>query len=317
MKTSFFLLFILFANTTQAQIQGCRDVFAKNYNPNAVVNDGSCVYKNTKIKATASYKLSDSIIETSGLITFDNLFWTHNDDHDTLLYGLDSKGKIQKKINLKGVKNIDWEEISQDSAYIYVADSGNNHRGNRTDLQLLRIEKKSFLANVPIIDTFAFRYENQTDFSPQKSNTTNFDCEAFVVLQDSIYLFTKEWSTNKTSIYRLPKTPGNHLAQYKETINVEGLITAATLSPSKKEIVLTGYTKEYTTFLYLLYDFKNTDFSKGNKRKIKLNLPFHQIEGITTTDGTVFYISNESTIKKPIVNTPQQIHELDLKKILK
>ena len=317
MKTSFLLLFILLTNVAQAQIEGCRDALAKNYNPNTLVNDGSCVYKNTEIKATASYKLSDSIIETSGLITFDKLFWTHNDDHDTLLYGLDSKGKIQKKINLKGVKNIDWEEISQDSTYLYVGDFGNNHRGNRTNLQLLRIEKKSFLANVPIIDTIAFRYENQTDFTPQKSNTTNFDCEAFVVLQDSIYLFTKEWSTNKTSIYRLPKTPGNYFAKYKESLNVQGLITGATLSPSKKEIVLTGYTKKYTTFLYLLYNYKNTNFSTGNKRKIKLKLPYHQIEGITTPDGSIFYITNESTVKKPIINTPQQIHKLDLKKYLK
>jgi hypothetical protein len=311
------LLFILFANFSHAQIQGCTDVFAKNYNPNAIENDGSCVYKKTKVKATATHKLSDSIPETSGLIAFDKLLWTHNDDTDTLLYGLNSEGKIQKKINLNGVKNTDWEEISQDSTYLYVGDFGNNYRGNRTDLQILRIEKKSFLENVPVIDTIAFRYENQTNFTPQKSNTTNFDCEAFVVLQDSIYLFTKEWSANKTSVYRLPKTPGDYLAQFKESINVQGFITAATLLPTKKEVVLTGYTKKYTTFLYLLYDYKNNDFSTGNKRKIKLKLPFHQIEGITTDDGSMFYISNESTIKKPIVNTPQQIHKLDLSKYLK
>ncbi len=311
------LLFILFATIGHSQTQGCTDVLAKNYNPNAIENDGSCVYKKTKVKATATHKLSDSIPETSGLIAFDKLLWTHNDDTDTLLFGLNSEGKIQKKINLKGVKNIDWEEISQDSTYLYVGDFGNNYRGNRTDLQILRIEKKSFLANVPIIDTIAFRYENQTDFTPQKSNTTNFDCEAFVVLQDSIYLFTKEWSSNKSSVYRLPKIPGNYLAQFKESINVHGFITAATLLPTKKGVVLTGYTKKYTTFLYLLNDYKNNDFSKGNKRKIKLKLPFHQIEGITTEDGSMFYISNESTIKKPIVNTPQQIHELDLKEYLK
>jgi hypothetical protein len=173
------------------------------------------------------------------------------------------------------------------------------------------------LASAPVIDTIAFRYKNQTDFTPQKSNTTNFDCEAFVVLQDSIYLFTKEWSSNKTSIYRLPKTPGNYLAQFKESINVQGFITAATLLPTKKEVVLTGYTKKYTTFLYLLYDYKNTNFSLGNQRKIKLKLPFHQIEGIATEDGSLFYITNESIIKKPIVNNPQQIHAIDLSKYLK
>jgi hypothetical protein len=311
------ILFILFITIGSSQNKGCTDVLAKNYNSNAVINDGSCVYKKTIVKATTTYKLSDSIPETSGLIAFDKLLWTHNDDTDTLLYGLNSEGKIQKKVNLKGVKNTDWEEISQDSTYLYVGDFGNNYHGNRTNLQILRIEKKSILANTPVIDTIAFRYENQTNFSPQKSNATNFDCEAFVVLQDSIYLFTKEWSSNKTSVYSLPKNPGNYLAQFKESINVQGLITAATLLPTKKGVVLTGYTKKYTTFLYLLYDYKNNDFSTGNQRKIKLKLPFHQIEGIATEDGSLFYITNESIIKQPIVNNPQQIHAIDLSKYLK
>lgn len=316
MKSSF-LLFIFFATICHSQTQGCTDVLAKNYNSKATLNNGSCFYKNKKIKQQLTHKLSDSIPETSGLIAFDNLFWTHNDDHDTLLYGLNSDGKIQKKINLNGVKNIDWEEISQDSLYLYIGDFGNNYRGNRTNLHILRIEKKSFLANAPVIDTLQFKYENQTDFSPQKSNTTNFDCEAFVVSKDSIFLFTKEWTSCKTSVYRLPKTPGKHLAQFKESINVKGFITGATLVPSKKRVVLTGYTNKYTTFLYLLYDYKNNDFSTGNKRKIKLKLPFHQIEGIAAFKDSLFYITNESFVKKPIVNNPQQMHLIDLSSFLK
>ena len=312
-----YLFFILFTTICYSQTCGCTDLLAKNYNPSASINDGSCTYKKVKIRAKQTKKLSDSIPETSGLIAFENLLWTHNDDHDTILYGLKTNGEIKRKINLNGVKNTDWEEISQDSLYLYVGDFGNNYRGNRTDLQILRIEKKSFLANSPIIDSIQFSYANQTDFNNQKSNTTNFDCEAFVVLQDSIYLFTKEWNTNRTSIYSLSKTPGNHLAKYKETLNVKGLITGATLLPSKKGIVLTGYTQKYTTFLYLLYDFIGTNFSTGNKRKIKLKLPFHQIEGIATQNGSLFYITNESIVKKPFVNIPQQIHELDLSSFLR
>jgi hypothetical protein len=148
--------------------------------------------------------LNDSLNETSGLIVFDSLFWTHNDDHDTTIYGMDSKGKIQKKIKLEKVNNNDWEEISQDSSYIYIGDFGNNFQGNRKNLHLLRIEKKSFLLNKPLIDTISFSYSNQTDFSIQKENSTNFDCEAFVVSQDSIYLFSKQWSEKKTSVYVLP-----------------------------------------------------------------------------------------------------------------
>jgi hypothetical protein len=311
------LYFLLCISSTYGQISGCTDSLAKNFNPKATNNDGSCLYSSTKIKSESTLKLSDSLLETSGLITFDNLLWTHNDDHDKTIYGLDYKGKIQKKIKLDKVKNNDWEEISQDSSYIYIGDFGNNYQGNRKDLHILRIEKKSFLLNNPVIDTIAFSYSNQTDFNLQKENSTNFDCEAFVISQDSIYLFSKQWTQNKTSVYVLPKIPGNHIAQLKETLDVKGLITGATLLASGKGIVLCGYSKTLQPFLYLLYDYKNNVFSTGNQRKIKLSLPFHQIEGIATLDGKRFYLTNESFIRRPFLNVPQQMHSVDLSSFLK
>ena len=311
-----FLLIFNFFTSSYGQVSGCTDVLAKNFNPNATNNDGSCIYDFAKIRPETSRQLSDTVAEISGLVLFDSLIWTHNDDHDTTIYGLDTDGKIQKKIKLEKVINNDWEDISQDSSYLYIGDFGNNSRGNRTDLHILRIEKKSFLTNNPAIDTLFFSYANQTDFTSQKGNSTDFDCEAFIVSKDSIYLFNKQWSQNKTGVYTLPKTPGIHVAQLQESLNVEGLVTGATLSP-KNEIVLCGYTKTFQTFLYLLYDFKNFNFSSGNQRRINFSLTYHQIEGITTLDGKLFYISNESFVKKPIINNPQAIHTIDLSSFLK
>jgi hypothetical protein len=308
----YFLFLIFCLTSTYSQISGCTDLLSKNFNSSATINDGSCLYKKLKIKPEYSQLLSDSIKETSGLIAFNNLLWTHNDDHDTTIYGLDSTGRIKKKIILEKVINHDWEEISQDSNFIYLGDFGNNYSGNRTDLHILKIEKKSFLEGNPSIQTISFRYPDQTDLSTKKPNTTNFDCEAFIVSADSIYLFTKQWSSSTTSIYSLPKQSGNHIAQYKGTIDTQGLITGATFLESKKRIVLCGYSKVGEPFLYLLYDYKNNDFLSGNKRRIDLKLPFHQIEGIATEDGLHYYLTNEALVRKPILNVPQQIHRIDL-----
>lgn len=312
-----FLLFFFFVTSTYGQILGCTDPLSKNFNPKATVNDGSCQYASAKIKPESSNKLNGALSETSDLIAFDNLFWTHNDDKDKSLYGLTNLGLIQKKISLEKVINTDWEAISQDSTYLYIGDFGNNFQGNRTDLHILRIEKKSFLSNIPVIDTISFSYSNQKAFAKKKSNRTDFDCEAFIVSQDSIYLFTKQWNQKKTSVYVLPKTPGKQVAILKETLDVKGLITGATLLASGKAIVLCGYSRMLQPFIYLLYDYKNYDFSTGNQRKIKLSLPFHQIEGITTKDGKIFYLTNEAMIKKPFVNTSQQMHSVDLSSYLK
>ncbi|MEO7978835.1 T9SS C-terminal target domain-containing protein [Flavobacterium sp.] len=310
-----FLFYFFGIISTYAQITGCTDPNSENYNPNATINNGSCLYKNFKIKPKYSIRLSDSIRETSGLIAFDNLLWTHNDDHDTTLYGLDTLGKIQKKIVVDKVINHDWEEISQDSTHLYIGDFGNNTTGNRTDLHILKIEKKSFLEGSPIIETISFSYSDQVDFG-SKHNTTNFDCEAFIVSKDSIYLFTKQWKTSKTSIYSLPNQSGNHVAQFKETLDTKGLVTGATYVESKSLIALCGYSKKGKPFLYFLYDLKNHDFLSGNKRRITLPFSFLQAEGIATKNGSDYYLTNEALIRKPVLNVPQQIHYLDLSKIL-
>lgn len=311
------LLFCLCITSAYAQIRGCTDPISKNFNPKATINDGSCLYVSSKIKPEYSKQLSDSLKETSGLITFDNLLWTHNDNRDKTIYGINHLGLIKKKISLEKIINNDWEEISQDDHYLYVGDFGNNSTGDRTDLKILRIEKKSFLLRKPKIDTISFSYSAQTNFTKKAVNTSDFDCEAFIVTQNSIYLFTKEWKQNKTSVYVLPKSPGKHIAQLKQTLNVEGLITGATFLPSKKLIVLCGYSKTLQPFLYLLYDYKESDFFSGNKRKINISLPFYQIESISTQDGLHYYITNEALEKRPFLNTPQKIHQFDLSTYLK
>lgn len=313
---TFFLMIL--SGYTKAQVIGCTDPLSKNYNPLATINNGSCLYKRKSIKPLFSFVLGSSLPETSGLIKWNGFLWTHNDDTDTNLYTLDTlSGKIVKSYALPKVLNTDWEEIAQDSSYLYLGDFGNNYHGNRNDLHVLRIEKNSLLMNLPKMDTIAFSYSNQKTAERIKSNRTEFDCEAFVVTKDSIYLFTKQWESKNTSVYSLPKTPGNYLAHYKSSFHIKGLITGATYLENKKLVVLCGYSKKLHPFVYLLYDYASNDFFSGNKRKIKIKLPFHQIEGIATSDGLHYYLTNEAISRKPIISNPQQMHELYLSAYLK
>lgn len=309
-----FLLFLstLLTNVAVAQISGCTDLEAKNYNPNALINDGSCVYVKTKIKPLYSMPISDTLHETSGLILWNKKLWSINDDRDTHLYSFDSTGTHLQKYPLKYVKNKDWEDVTQDSLYIYIGDFGNNVSGNRQDLHILKIEKRSLPESNPKIDTIAFSFENQYNFEKQKSNKTNFDCETILATKDSLYLFTKEWNSKQTRLYVLPKSAGKYQAKFKATLNVKGLITGGVILENKKTIVLCGYSKKLQPFLYLLYDYKNTDFFSANKRKIKLALPFHQIEGIASNDGLHYYLTNENFERKPFISVNQQLHKIDL-----
>jgi hypothetical protein len=306
----FSICFITNQNKLSAQ-SGCTDVLARNYNSNAIENDGSCKYKKLKLKKFTSVVLSDSLNETSGLIEWENYLYTHNDDTDLNLYQLDKNGTILKKILLKGIKNNDCEDLTHDEHFIYLGDFGNNATGNRTDLTIYKIAKDSLFIE-PKIETITFSYANQTDFSKQNKNTTDFDCEAIIATENELLLFTKQWHSKQTTIYTIPKSVGNHTAELLATLNVNGLITGATYKQEKNLIVLCGYSKKLKPFIYLISDLKNLDFEKSNQRKIQLKLPFHQIEAISTTNGVDFYLTNERFSRKIIGTIEQQLHRFSV-----
>ena len=312
MKKILLLLILLVANTTITAQNGCTDTYASNYNINAIINDGSCIYNSANATINTSTILNQNVLETSGLIDWDNYLYTLNDDTDTTIYKLNKiSGALVQSLALNAIQNIDWEEISQDVNYIYIGDFGNNATGNRTNLKIYKI-RKSTIETVPEIETINFNYSNQTDFTAQPANQTDFDCEAFVVTTNEILLFTKQWVSGNTTIYSLPKTSGSHTANFLTTINVTGLVTGATLKEDSRLISLCGYNNTLQPFIFLIYDYIGTNFTVANKRKIAIPLPYHQIEAIATNNGLDYNLTNESLIQPPIFNIPQKLHQLSL-----
>lgn len=327
-RTSFVfsVLFIATIGTGFAQVCGCTDPFAKNHNAEASVNDGSCRYAPSRIKAEVLCAL-DSLVEgSSSLFHWQDGYWTYNDHLDSCIYLIDNKNAtIVKRLCLNGIPNQDTEEIAQDSLCLYFGDFGNNS-GCRKNLQILKINKKSIEDQSFKIDTIRFSYEDQMDFTP-RLHATDFDCEAFVVTADSIYLFTKQWVSAQTTVYSLPKTPGDHVARRRETYNVSGLITGATYIPEYQIVVLCGYDydKYYILsalhpFLILLYDFKDGSFFSGNKRRLEFPSGTKaQVESIATSDGLVYYLTSErfkATKMGITFDLPAQLWRVDLRKYL-
>jgi hypothetical protein len=226
-----------------------------------------------------------------------------------------STGDIDREVELNNVENYDWEEISRDADYLYIGDIGNN-LGNRTDLHILRIEKISLSAGDPVIDTIFFSYEDQVSFDPGGGQQTDFDCEAFIVTEDSIYLFTKQWLSVGTTVYAIPKVPGSYQAANVGSYNIQGLVTGATYLEKEHLMVLCGYTSLLNPFFHLCYDFHGHDFFSGNNRRITVSLPFHQMEGITTDNGLDYYVSNERTVVQSMQLAPARLHRFDLREML-
>jgi hypothetical protein len=307
---------MLLPAAAHAQTPGCTDPLASNFDAAATQNDGSCIYPATTLSATTITELTDTIAETSGLLYWNGSFWTHNDDSDTTLYTIDTAdGHITGRFRIAGAPNHDWEDLAQDDNYIYIGDFGNNVDGNRQDLAILRIAKSALLAaQSPITpDKIFFSYADQTSFAPTGNNNSDFDCEAFIATNDSLYLFSKQWLSGKTRLYALPKTPGTHTAVPRGEYNVDGLVAGATYLPSKRVIALTGYKiagLSFQPFICLLYDYTGGNAFSGNKRKISVNPQYHQTEAIASTDGSRFFLTNEKLTN--IITIKPRLQVLDL-----
>ncbi|WP_164682717.1 T9SS type A sorting domain-containing protein [Cyclonatronum proteinivorum] len=306
------------------EIPGCTDPLAQNYNSEATVNDGSCTYASQTITFTERKELAPVLEGTSGMIVWQNLFWSHNDGNDLNIYGFTFDDPLDiQALELTGLTNNDWEELTQDEHYLYMGDIGNNY-GSRTNLKIYKIEKQALLRGEMVVEEIAYSYDDQTDFSPGGSLITDYDAEAFIVTDEFIYVFTKQWTSRQTSVYRMPNEAGTHVAENIATFDVEGLITGSVYLPEERLIALIGYNfPEVTTppFIWLLYDFQGDDFFGGNKRKLNFNLfsfALHQLEAITTIDGLTYYATNEfaSTTTPFPVTVPQRIHQIDLSPFL-
>jgi hypothetical protein len=92
---------------------------------------------------------------------------------------------------------------------------------------------------------------------------------------------------------------------------VQGLVTGATYMAQSRLVALCGYDELMKPFVWLLYDFQGDQFFSGNKRKIDIPLQFHQVEGIATSNGLEYFISNEQLVQGAFLNIPQKLHVLD------
>ena len=247
-----------------------------------------------------SIPLSTELQETSGLIVFRHKLWTINDSgSENIIYVLDSdSGKVIQRIRIINAENIDWEDIAQDDSCIYVADVGNN-KGDRKDLAIYKI-LKSAISDSSYVEvqgkSISYSYSDQTDFTPADL-ANSYDCEALLTFGDSLFLFTKDWVTNTSSVYTLPKIPGNYITKKKTILQVNGLITGVDLFPSTKELVFCGY-YNFEPFLLHLSTIEDLYKSPGFERQSFPDNFGVQMEGIGfITEDTIFISSEKSPVQ--------------------
>jgi hypothetical protein len=245
--------------------------------------------------------LPGKLRESSGLVYTPYGLFTLSDNKSPEIYRIDTaNGKILQTIIILNHDFTDKEALAYDENYLYIGDFGNNN-DNRTDLKIVKI-KFDDISGQAISEVTGeaihFYYPEQKHFSGN-DRIRAFDCEAMIVLGDSIFLFTKQRNDHYTTLYVLPVESGTYGAHKKGSFNAGGLITDAAYHLKSNTLVLLGYQKKHQfPFIWKFDGFTGSTSFNANAQKISLHYASlaWQTEGITFISENEIFISCETTI---------------------
>lgn len=241
--------------------------------------------------------LPNGLQESSGLaIESEQVFWSHNDSGGaSALTAFDSSGVALRILNLNNAANIDWEELAQDDAgNLYIGDIGNN-ANERQDLIIYRIPAPaSILTDTVSAEIIQVSYGDQTAFPPALASF-DFDMEAMIWLNDSLYFFSKNRTDpfdGYTRMYGIPAVPGIQVATVMDSFYTGPgpkelwWVTAADISPDASQLVLLSSDK-----LWHFSCFTAPRFFDG--RVTQFNFPLTQKEAIAFQSDSRLLLTDE------------------------
>ena len=234
------------------------------------------------------------INETSGLEVYNNNFITHNDSGgEPSLYVFNEEGEIVETIGLNKnpdfeIENNDWEDITNDNKYFFVADTGNNF-GNRDNLNIIRV---SIGDNLMVDGIIKISYSDQESFFPRPKH--KYDAEAIIIIDDKIALFSKDRESLNTDLYLVDKDQnGQQILTSKFNYTVGSLITGGDYNKENSLLALVSYSSKGEQYLILFENFELNNLENNNFTKYKIPIERAQIEAIKIIDQETFWITSE------------------------
>lgn len=257
-------------------------------------------------KDTLSIQISPEIIgfipfevsESSGMaITTPGKIWSHNDSGGkNELYAIDFTGHVLRTLVISNASNVDWEELATDNQKrVYIGDFGNNNNV-RKDLVIYRIPDPEIVSETSTdAETIFFSFEDQTAFPPPASER-HFDVEAMVWKSDSLFLFTKDRSSplsGITKLYKLPASPGTHIARLAGSIitgntTTGARVTSADIDPESGDLALLMQEK-----LVIFRNYPGNQFFKGKKTEYPFVPVPGQVEAIFFSGRKKLFMTEE------------------------
>lgn len=254
-------------------------------------------FVSAQLTCTKISNLPEKMYETSGLVLIDDKYLvTHNDGgNESELFIINLKDGSFSTVEIEDAKNNDWEDITQDTeGNLFIGDFGNN-LNKREHCTIYKINAGYHDKKRVESKKITFTYADQEKYPPEPGQL-NFDCEAMIWKDDSLYLFSKcrtEPFTGLTNIYVLPDAPGKYTARKIGSIQLCSSdwrfcsVTAADYSVKQNTLILLTYSR-----IYIVSDFEANKFWEGKVKSYQLSF-IKQREAICFKDKNTWYMTDE------------------------
>jgi hypothetical protein len=244
---------------------------------------------------------NSAIFESSGVVSSNGIFWTHNDGPVNKFYALNSLGKTLATFATPGVptKGSDWEDMAagtdgKGNAALFFGDIGDNGR-KRPEIAVIRVNK-------PQVDV------KKTNVTASATGVTRFrfaypdgpkDAESMAVQPGTNRVFIVSKAAGG-KVYAGPLNPSatavNKLVKVG-TVTIPGATGAAFSTDGKKFVV-----RQYKNAA--LYSVTNNDVTAAIKKApVAFAMPSQkQGEAITFAPGGKAFVLTSEGARTPVLN---------------
>lgn len=260
----------------------------------------------SKLFVDEAIELSPVISEISGITFAGNKIYSINDSgnrnyvHILQAHTFD----LLSSRRLRGSDNTDWEEITTYNNFLYIGDFGNNF-GKRDDLIIYKISIDSLGKDGSKAEAIYFAYKNQRSFSHIEYKKHPWDCEAMLVDNSGIWLFSKDWEARICRLYKLEDNNkiDEQLITPVDSLKLDYLVTGAYFDRDKRRQFLCGYKGKHT-YATIFMDVDRPTLSGKFETYIIDDLKNAQVESVIVKDNLMYLASERKGKKQSIYIIP-------------
>ena len=234
--------------------------------------------------------------EVSGIVKdfrYEDVYWVHGDSGTkNKIYAVNEKGEMlpdkdSKGLEIIGIKNKDWEDITIDSeGNILIADVGNNC-SCRSDQTIIRINSPDTNSkSTEDSEVIKVIYEKPEGFLYRFLNYS-MDVEAVFWKEGSLFVLTKRFRGRETKLFRLDTFTVDEVNEFKlvQKIDFDDEVTAADYAFGKLAVLT------YKS-LWIFPDNDTDDFFDGDV--LHFEFEADQVESVAFIDAQTVVIVEEN-----------------------